>query len=1156
MPADEREFRAILMKRVILVLGITLIAPCLLCGVLGIFEFVSPREDRLYEITHLTDTSTTVERSDFSQTVFAEALSRGRQHYSAKRYQKAVSHFTDARTMAANGQNMEAVLMASHELARALYQIDDLERSASVWRDVLSIANTVDGELRAMRWTAKLGLARIHVRREEYAAAESLCLQTLREVDKTGDDAGKLTEPVLVFLIGSVYSQTGELEKAMQFVKAPDAPDTPLLPTDTVEYGSILASVGQQLREKGEIEKARRYLLRATFILERRNTKWLHLRLLAVNLLNLAEIERWMGNTDVARDLYERALPCFESAPDRKSEHLATFLHRTADFYRELGEHDKSELLFQRCESILESLDKPWSHFELHYNLALHHAQMGRLDRAKELLESVLAGLRQNGQADSWVRMYVLGSLAEIHRRAGEVDKAIELAELVLAECEVSREGSEPAIAAALTLSGVFLEQDDLSRAESLLSNVLTSLFVSGETKYRRIALNNLGKIFDAQGKSEEAERVLLEALAISERTYGPESRAAADCCFSVAEHFAARGNNVPAVEYFDRARRLRHRQVDRTLSTLSRLEQIRFRAEDRHLLSAALTLALKNPRDSDTVASSAEWVLNGRAVVQDILFQQSLDAKRPESDEIKHARTQLAIKRSMLENETWMSGLDSNEEPGVRDERTRTLRGEIVELEEQIRRLVEFSVSQSRWITLTDVRQMLPRNSVLFSFLRMVTVFDFTGEGAEPRPAHYVAWVIPGDPGDSTSIVDLGEARRIDSAIYDIRQLVQTAPQRIALVGHVAAEREYRKSLRRLSDLLLQPLWGKIGGKQHWIVSPDSQLWFVPWGALQSADESYAVETYEISCVASIRRMVHDRGESSAVGPAVVVADPDYEGAVVGVEVGEALALDRETRQWTRLPGTAREAEAVRDSLRRMTGKDPLLYTESEASEQTLRSVKRPACLILATHAFWEGPRKATLKGTSPFHSRGLIPLSTTGPAASDLILTHRESGERFTVDGLSLIIQDPLTLCGLVLAGANNPRTRAGNNDGIFTGLEAAELDLRGTRIVVLSACESGIGRATSGEGVFGLREAFHVAGAHSVISSLWRIPDVETAELMKMFFDGLASGKDTPCALRAAQMHMIDELRSRHGTAHPFYWAAFTASTDEGVSGRTAN
>lgn len=211
------------------------------------------------------------------------------------------------------------------------------------------------------------------------------------------------------------------------------------------------------------------------------------------------------------------------------------------------------------------------------------------------------------------------------------------------------------------------------------------------------------------------------------------------------------------------------------------------------------------------------------------------------------------------------------------------------------------------------------------------------------------------------------------------------------------------------------------------------------------------------------------------------------------------------------RLPYTAAEAERVAPAVRKYTGQEPRVHLGQQALAGVFRRAKGPKVLVLSTHGYALPEPPADPKGERP---------ADAGP-------------------------EDPLLRCGLLLAGCNrvNDVGAAGGETGVLTAREIVSTDLRGTELVVLSACETGLGAVQQGEGVAGLRQAFQQAGAEGVVATLWQIDDRESALLMERFFAHLADGRGKAEALRAAQLERIRARRERYGAAHPLFWAAFT-------------
>ena len=134
---------------------------------------------------------------------------------------------------------------------------------------------------------------------------------------------------------------------------------------------------------------------------------------------------------------------------------------------------------------------------------------------------------------------------------------------------------------------------------------------------------------------------------------------------------------------------------------------------------------------------------------------------------------------------------------------------------------------------------------------------------------------------------------------------------------------------------------------------------------------------------------------------------------------------------------------------------------------------------------------------------------------------------------------IGNPLLRSGLALAGAN--RRKGEKDDGILTALEASGLNLWGTKLVVLSACDTGLGEVRNGEGVYGLRRAFVLAGTESLVMSLWSVSDYVTRELMTNYYKNLKQAAGRGAALRQVKLEMLKKPNRQH----PFYWAGFIQS-----------
>lgn len=352
-----------------------------------------------------------------------------------------------------------------------------------------------------------------------------------------------------------------------------------------------------------------------------------------------------------------------------------------------------------------------------------------------------------------------------------------------------------------------------------------------------------------------------------------------------------------------------------------------------------------------------------------------------------------------------------------------------------------------------------------------------------------YALFII--ETGKDVQLIDLGPAKEIDDLILDLLQDITKATLNIP------------PSLKKLSDKILSPIIQVIAQKQNLIVIPDGLLHLLPFGILMCED-SYLIEKLSITYLSSSRDLVRDEGiDLQNQSAPIIIADPDYDLSYASGSTYKDAVTQRYFIEnlgfFETLEGTREEGEAIHQII------GGNLWTATAALKEKLKKIKSPKILHIATHGFFSPDRnRRTTNWNSLFRS-------------------------------------------GLVLAGVNS--FIAGRplpieaGDGIVTSFEVMDLNLSSTDIVVLSACDTGRGDILFGEGVFGFRRAFVIAGAKSLVMSLWAIPDEETKDLMVTFYSLLKSGKGKSESLREAQLWM------KNRKSHPYYWGAFILQGDSG-------
>jgi CHAT domain-containing protein len=555
------------------------------------------------------------------------------------------------------------------------------------------------------------------------------------------------------------------------------------------------------------------------------------------------------------------------------------------------------------------------------------------------------------------------------------------------------------------------------------------------------------------------------------------------------------------------------------------------------HCLAIALS---ESQHDAEWSSRAAEWIINQRAS-----GAEDVAAKAANLRTAKYSK-QLADLRLVR------NGIASLAVAGASPDHRglQMLRERELSLLAQVPMPRTDKARFARWTSLDEIRGRLPPDAayLVFSQVRLPGKADlefalseflphlqgeddqYSNSWNAAIPAHYVACLVPAAGRGSIELFDLGDAKQIDAAIELVQRKLAQALADILTFGEVTAEEELNRPLKELSALLLTPLESSLATSGKLIVSPDCALWLAPFCALITSEGKHLVETHAISYLISGRELVDNTAPASARSPAVIFADPDYDLAPQRIASNQQpdnlnfavrSAGVRLSQPLDRLPSTTAEAQGIRSSLIRGGGGEPVMLIGEKATADAVKQVQRPRLLVLSTHAYFD-PDLGVAEKTVSEQRLGYDVHKTR----------HRQ-------------LIDPLLQCGLMFAGCNHRSKQATvlSDDGVLTGLEILGMDLEATELVVLSACETGLGRVNAGEGIASLRQSFQLAGAQSVLASSWQIDDRETMALVTQFFDRRAAGNSNAAALQAAQLARIKARRKSKGAAHPYFWAAFS-------------
>ncbi|MFO0755022.1 MAG: CHAT domain-containing protein [Byssovorax sp.] len=597
--------------------------------------------------------------------------------------------------------------------------------------------------------------------------------------------------------------------------------------------------------------------------------------------------------------------------------------------------------------------------------------------------------------------------------------------------------------------------------------------------------IHHLGEVAESAGDPGRAKVLFEQALALRAGKLGPEHPTVADSYARLARLAAATGRPAEARWAAERAGAIRDRIAPEVLTIGSESQKRAYMTTLIRETDLVVGLSADHPDDPAIVRMALGTVLRRKGLVLEAMADIRATLRR----RLGPAEQTIFDRLSALESQLASVSPAGGPVPGAAK-----LEAERRKLEAELSaRSAPFREAR-RPVTVTEVASHLPEGAALLEIVRYKPYDPRHFVPAERwGPPRYGAYVLR--PRGAPAFVALGDAEAIDTAVKRLRSALDDPS--LAHDPKPAATAAYRQ--------IFAPIVPQLGGAHTLWVSPDGELNLLPFAALIDPEtDRLLLERYTFTYLTSGRDLVRSTEHVEPREAPLVVGAPAYDAIGADWAISTQAARDGDTRgRRSRslgehlpvppLPATLPEALAAAALL-----PGARVLTGADATEAAIKAVRGPSVLHLATHGFFFEDERADARSA-----------------------------------------ENALLRAGLLFAGANH--LKSGEDDGVLTALEANALDLHGTSLVVLSACETGLGSASTGEGVYGLRRALSMAGAETVVMSLWRADDQVTLAVMVGYYQRLARGEGRSEAMRGAQLAMLGQA----ATAHPHLWASFIVS-----------
>ncbi len=885
--------------------------------------------------------------------------------------------------------------------------------------------------------------------------------------------------------LGEYYFQKGKYEKAKFHLHTAERYYGANYGKEHHEYGVQLNNLGIYYNHFGQYDKALSYYLQSlenTRIALGSDHYWYGIR-----LGNLGSLYRTLGQ-------YDKALSCLEETVENAKKALS-----------ETSEHNKNRVTSMYGVRLIK--------------LGQLYSDMGQYNKALPIYQKALELLEKSmGKGHEWYGM-ALGNQAALYRLMGQHDHAIAIQQQALENVE-KRLGKEHSDYNGMLklLAVIYQETEQYDQALSLLfearENYLKT-FKEGHPNFGSLA-TAMGRTYRELGQYDNALNDYHRAYEIYKNAYGEEHPYCGNAQFELAELSFILEDFEQSAAHFEAAFSIQQTQIDRFFPVLSdreQMEYIKTISSQYDSYYSFLHSVFQKQVNTQELGYDLTLSLKGQVLSRSIqmsdLIKKSKDAKLLNLyQEWRNIRQLIAHEYSTPISNRFFD-LESLE-----------LSAQVLE-SKLARKSVAFRHQQQK-VKWNEIQDHLKRGEIAIEFV------DYPHSDTTMTNKTYYAAMLIGKDYEHPLFIPLFEEHRLKNLLEQTENSNDDMLASLYAVRGVEPRGKVKTS-NELYSLIWKPIEPFLKDIKKIYYSPAGLLHRISFQAIPVNKTEFLSDRFQLRYLSSTRQVVFKKPERRLSNSnAFLFADIHYDAdssaiansttkskmqdPVIAFNDYPITERGKLEESWEYLPGTKVESELLQKIFEGY-GIQTRLYSQHQATEESFKAIGEenpsPSILHVATHGFFFPDLKKDKKE-----------------------MDQNGSGFRFS--------ENPLIRSGLILAGANKAwkgeAMPYGIEDGILTAYEISNMNLANTKLVVLSACETGLGDIQGSEGVFGLQRAFKKAGVENIIMSLWQVPDEQTGELMEQFYSFWLGGMDIWKAFNKAQQSMRKKYRD------PYYWAGF--------------